>query len=209
VNRQPETGGARLVVCGLWSVVCGLSEKQQNIGRRHAFSPNHRPHTTNRAFEPTRNNTRSRLLLILITSCPQGKVSGKFDIDKMVEKFNIQRFEEIGPKPDRKGGFSMYAVVSTGGKQYRVAEGDLLRVEKIDGDVGDSVSFDRVLLVSDGEKVTVGQPVVENAAVKGRIVEQGKAKKILVFKYKRRKRYRRKQGHRQQYTAVKIDSIEG
>jgi large subunit ribosomal protein L21 len=127
----------------------------------------------------------------------------------MVGKFNIQRFEEIGQMPERKGGFSMYAVVSTGGKQYRVAQGDVLRVEKIDGDVGDSISFDRVLLVSDGEKVTVGQPVVEDAAVKGRIVEQGKAKKILVFKYKRRKRYRRMQGHRQRYTAVKIDSIEG
>jgi large subunit ribosomal protein L21 len=103
----------------------------------------------------------------------------------------------------------MYAVVSTGGKQYKVSEGDVLRVEKIAGDVGDDVSFDRVLLVSDGEELTVGQPVVEKAAVKGRIVEQGKAKKILVFKYKRRKRYRRKQGHRQPYTAVKIDSIEG
>jgi large subunit ribosomal protein L21 len=103
----------------------------------------------------------------------------------------------------------MYAVVSTGGKQYRVSEGDVLRVEKIPGEVGDEVSFDRVLLVSDGEELNIGQPVVEEAAVKARIVEQGKAKKILVFKYKRRKRYRRKQGHRQPYTAVKIDSIEG
>jgi len=111
--------------------------------------------------------------------------------------------------PDRKGGFSMYAVVSTGGKQYKVSEGDVLRVEKLPGEVGDTVSFDEVLLFSDGENVTVGQPVVDEVAVKGRIVEQGKAKKILVFKYKRRKRYRRKQGHRQPYTAVKIDSIEG
>ncbi len=103
----------------------------------------------------------------------------------------------------------MYAVVSTGGKQYKVSEGEVLRVEKIAGEVGDSVSFDRVLMYSDGEKVSVGQPVLEEVAVRGRIVEQGKAKKVLVFKYKRRKRYRRKQGHRQQYTAVKIDSIEG
>jgi large subunit ribosomal protein L21 len=103
----------------------------------------------------------------------------------------------------------MYAVVSTGGKQYKVSEGDVLRVEKLPGEVGDTVSFDEVLLFSDGENVTVGQPVVDEVAVKGRIVEQGKAKKILVFKYKRRKRYRRKQGHRQPYTAVKIDSIEG
>jgi len=111
--------------------------------------------------------------------------------------------------PGRKGGFSMYAVVSTGGKQYKVSEGDVLRVEKLPGEVGDTVSFDEVLLFSDGENVTLGQPVVDEVAVKGRIVEQGKAKKILVFKYKRRKRYRRKQGHRQPYTAVKIDSIEG
>jgi len=111
--------------------------------------------------------------------------------------------------PGRKGGFSMYAVVSTGGKQYKVSEGDVLRVEKLPGEVGDTVSFDEVLLFSDGENVTLGQPVLDEVAVKGRIVEQGKAKKILVFKYKRRKRYRRKQGHRQPYTAVKIDSIEG
>ncbi|MGD8369217.1 MAG: 50S ribosomal protein L21 [Desulfobacterales bacterium] len=103
----------------------------------------------------------------------------------------------------------MYAVVSTGGKQYKVSEGDVLRVEKIPGEVGEEVSFDRVLLVSDGQDLTVGQPIVADAAVKARILEQGKAKKILVFKYKRRKRYRRKQGHRQPYTAVRIDSIEG
>ncbi|MCF8052362.1 MAG: 50S ribosomal protein L21 [Desulfobacterales bacterium] len=102
----------------------------------------------------------------------------------------------------------MYAVVNTGGKQYKVAEGEVFRVEKLAGEVGDPVSFDRVLLFSDGEKVAVGQPALEDAAVKGHIVEQGKAKKVLVFKYKRRKRYRRKQGHRQRFTAVKIDSIE-
>ena len=102
----------------------------------------------------------------------------------------------------------MYAIVHTGGKQYKIQEGETLRVEKLAGDVGSEVLFDRVLMVGDGENVSIGQPVVENAAVKGHIVEQGKAKKILVFKYKRRKRYRRKQGHRQQFTAVKIDKIE-
>ena len=101
----------------------------------------------------------------------------------------------------------MYAVVATGGKQYRVTEGDLLRIEKIDGDVGDTVTFDRVLMVADGDALSFGQPVVENAAVRAKIVEQGRSKKTLVFKYKRRKRYRRKKGHRQAYTAVKIDSI--
>ena len=102
----------------------------------------------------------------------------------------------------------MYAVVKTGGKQYRIKTGETLRVEKIPGDVGQSVDFDQVLMLADGEKVHIGQPLVENVAVKGHIVEQGKARKIIVFKYKRRKRYRRKQGHRQPYTAIKIDSIE-
>ena len=102
----------------------------------------------------------------------------------------------------------MYAVVSTGGKQYRVQEGDILRVEKILGEVGTPITFENVLLYSDGEKMSIGQPVLENISVNGHIVEQGKAKKIIVFKYKRRKRFRRKQGHRQQFTAVKIDKIE-
>lgn len=101
----------------------------------------------------------------------------------------------------------MYAVVATGGKQYKVAEGDVLRIEKIAGNVGDTVTFDRVLMLSDGDRLSIGKPVLENAAVRAKIVEQDRAKKILVFKYKRRKRYRRKQGHRQYYTAVKIDSI--
>ncbi len=102
----------------------------------------------------------------------------------------------------------MYAVISSGGKQYKVQEGETLRVEKIAGEVGKSVSFDKVLMFSDGENITVGKPLVGNAFVNGHIIEQGKNRKVLVFKYKRRKRYRRKQGHRQQFTAVKIDSIK-
>ena len=102
----------------------------------------------------------------------------------------------------------MYAIVNTGGKQYRIKEGDVLRIEKIAGDVGADVNFDQVLMVSDGENVTIGTPILENVGVKAHIVDQGKSKKIIVFKYKRRKRYRRKQGHRQQYTAVQIDKIE-
>ena len=101
----------------------------------------------------------------------------------------------------------MYAVLTTGGKQYKVEEGDILRIEKIPGDVGTAVSFDKVLMHSDGEQVRVGTPLIDGISVSGHIVEQDKAKKILVFKYKRRKGYRRKQGHRQPYTAVKIDSI--
>ncbi len=102
----------------------------------------------------------------------------------------------------------MYAVISTGGKQYRVKKNETLRIEKIDGQVGDTVSFDRVLLFSDGENMEVGRPLLENVTVTGRIVAQDKAKKIIVFKYKRRKRYRRKQGHRQPFTAVKIEAID-
>ena len=102
----------------------------------------------------------------------------------------------------------MYAVVKTGGKQYRVQEGDILRVEKLAGDVGAEIAFEDVLLFSDGENLQVGTPNLDNVAVTGHIVEQGKAAKIIVFKYKRRKRYRRKQGHRQTFTAVKIDSIQ-
>jgi large subunit ribosomal protein L21 len=102
----------------------------------------------------------------------------------------------------------MYAVVSTGGKQYKVQKGETLRIEKIPGEVGSKVTLDQVLMVADGENIRVGQPVLEKAAVQASIVEQDKAKKILIFKYKRRKRYRRKQGHRQPYTAIRIDGIE-
>ena len=101
----------------------------------------------------------------------------------------------------------MYAVVKSGGKQYKVQEGETFRVEKLPGDVGGEITFDDVLMVADGENVQVGTPRLDNVAVKGTVVEQGQAKKIIVFKYKRRKRYRRKQGHRQQFTAVKVDSI--
>ena len=102
----------------------------------------------------------------------------------------------------------MYAVVTSGGKQYKVEEGETLQVEKIAGKVGSPVTFDQVLMISDGTDVNIGQPVLADAVVEGHIVEQGKTKKIIVFKYKRRKRYRRKQGHRQQYTAIKIDRIK-
>jgi large subunit ribosomal protein L21 len=102
----------------------------------------------------------------------------------------------------------MYAIVKTGGKQYKIHEGDIIRIEKIDGNIGNPISFDQVLMFSDGENTSIGQPILDNVTVKGHIVEQGKGNKIIVFKYKRRKRYRRKQGHRQQFTAIKIDQIE-
>ncbi|MFO8049191.1 MAG: 50S ribosomal protein L21 [Desulfosudaceae bacterium] len=101
----------------------------------------------------------------------------------------------------------MYAVVATGGKQYRVEKDQVLRIEKIPGDIGEAVSFDKILLFSDGNNLEIGQPMLDNVSVSGHIVEQRRDKKIIVFKYKRRKRYRRKNGHRQAYTAVKIDAI--
>lgn len=102
----------------------------------------------------------------------------------------------------------MYAIVETGGKQYKIREGEILRVEKLEGDVGDAVTFDKVLMVGRDEDVRIGTPVVDGALVRGQIVTQGKARKIIVFKYRRRKRYRLKRGHRQAVTAVRIDAIE-
>ena len=102
----------------------------------------------------------------------------------------------------------MYAIIGTGGKQYKIHEGEILRVEKIPGEAGDFVSFDQVLMFSDGKTVNIGRPLLDNVVVKGHIVQQEKAKKIIVFKYKKRKRYRKTQGHRQQLTVVMIDNIE-
>jgi large subunit ribosomal protein L21 len=101
----------------------------------------------------------------------------------------------------------MYAVIRTGGKQYKVQENQILRVEKLDGTEGSQIEFDDVLMYSDGENITLGTPRVETASVKAHIIEQGRTKKTLVFKYKRRKGFRRMKGHRQHYTEIKIDSI--
>ena len=101
----------------------------------------------------------------------------------------------------------MYAIIRTGGKQYQVSPGERLRVEKIDGNVGDSVELSEVLLVGDGELVKIGRPTLEGAKVTARIVGQGKAGKVLVFKKKRRKGYRVKRGHRQLFTALEIGDI--
>ncbi|MCA9529958.1 MAG: 50S ribosomal protein L21 [Myxococcales bacterium] len=100
----------------------------------------------------------------------------------------------------------MYAVIQTGGKQYRVAEGDTIRVEKLSGDVGSEIELDRVLMVG-GERVEVGKPTVAGAKVVAEIVAQDRAKKIIVFKMKRRKGYRRHNGHRQPYTELRIKSL--
>ena len=100
----------------------------------------------------------------------------------------------------------MYAVIKTGGKQYRVSEGDRLRGEKLPGEPGAQVTFDEVLMIG-GEKVAIGTPVVKGAKVRAEIVTQGRDKKVIVFKFRRRKNYRRKRGHRQPFTELKITGI--
>lgn len=102
----------------------------------------------------------------------------------------------------------MYAVIRSGGKQRRVMPGDTLKIEKIPGAIGDTVTFGEVLLAGDGDVVTVGKPIVENTSVSGVITRQARGKKITVFKYKRRKGFRRKKGHRQAFTQVEIRSID-
>lgn len=101
----------------------------------------------------------------------------------------------------------MYAIIKTGGKQYKVSEGDLVRVEKLAYGVGETVDFDQVLLVSNDGELKVGSPIVEGAKVSATVEDQNKDKKIVVYKYKPKKQYRKKHGHRQPYTLVKINSI--
>ena len=101
----------------------------------------------------------------------------------------------------------MHAIIETGGKQYKVAEGDTLFIEKLPVEAGETVTFDKVLAVLDGDKATFGAPVVDGAKVTASVVKNGKGKKIIVFKYKPKKGYRRKQGHRQPYTKVTIGKI--
>ena len=101
----------------------------------------------------------------------------------------------------------MYAILKTGGKQYKVSEGDVVFIEKMDAAEGETVTFDKVLVVADGENVNVGAPTVAGATVTAKVEKQGKAKKIYVFKMKRKKNYRRKKGHRQPFTKVTIEKI--
>ncbi len=102
----------------------------------------------------------------------------------------------------------MNAIIVTGGKQYKVAEGDTLYIEKLNAEAGDKVTFDKVLAVLDGDKATFGKPTVSGASVEANVVKNGKGKKVLVFKYKPKKNYRRRQGHRQPYTKVEITKVQ-
>jgi large subunit ribosomal protein L21 len=101
----------------------------------------------------------------------------------------------------------MYAVIATGGKQYRVSEGAVLRIEKLDADEGSNIEFDRVLLVGDGDTISVGKPFLEGGKVQATVMSQGKGRKVEIIKFRRRQNYRRTKGHRQQFTQVKITGI--
>ena len=101
----------------------------------------------------------------------------------------------------------MYAVIKTGGKQYRVAAGEKLKIEQIPADVGSEIVLDQVLMVSDGDNVMLGSPLVSGAAVKATVVAHGRGEKIKIFKMRRRKHYQKHQGHRQNYTEIRVDAI--
>jgi large subunit ribosomal protein L21 len=101
----------------------------------------------------------------------------------------------------------VYAVIKSGGKQYRVSKGDTLRVESLPGEPGDEVAFESILIVSDGDSVRVGEPMLSDAVVKAELLHHGRAKKVEILKFKRRKHHMKRQGHRQDYTAVKITEI--
>ena len=126
---------------------------------------------------------------------------------------SFHRKEGFLPAPDSEPVIkerqvqSMHAIIVTGGKQYKVAEGDTLYIEKLNAEAGDTITFDQVLAVLNGETATFGAPVVEGASVTANVVKNGKGKKVLVFKYKPKKNYRRRQGHRQPYTKVEITKI--
>ena len=101
----------------------------------------------------------------------------------------------------------MYAVIKTGGKQYRVTQGETLKIETVAGDVGSAIVLDKVLMVGNGDKVTVGKPLLAGATVKATIVANGRHDKVKIFKMRRRKHYQKHQGHRQNYTEIRIDGI--
>ena len=103
----------------------------------------------------------------------------------------------------------MYAVIKTGGKQYKVAAGDKLKVEKLVGEVGSKVVIDKILMLADGDAVTIGSPLIVGAKVNATVVSHGRSDKVMIFKFRRRKHYRKTQGHRQSYTEILIDDVNG
>ena len=113
------------------------------------------------------------------------------------------------PASRRVKGFTMYAVIKNGGKQYRVASGEKLKIEQIAAGVGAEIVLDQVLMVADGEKISLGTPLVSGASVKAKVLSQGLGDKVRIFKLRRRKHYRKSQGHRQNYTEIEILGIAG
>lgn len=161
-------------------------------------------------------NKKSRKadLIELILAENKGKGEESTEKEKPAKKVSSEakdaepkKSTKKSPKADESPVYSGYAIIRTGGKQYQVSAGSLVRVEKISGNVGDTVELKDVLAVIDGDNARIGQPIVEGAVVTATIVEQDKAKKVLVFKKKRRKGYRVKTGHRQMFTALKISDI--
>ena len=141
------------------------------------------------------------LFCVIITNCNRIIQGSKSLIKFRYLKFKVSEYT-------RKGRcFRIYAVIEACGKQYKVAEGDVVFFEKLDAEEGKKVTFENVVLVSDEGKVEVGAPYVKGIKVEGKVVAHGKGKKIIVFKYKPKKNYRRKQGHRQPYTKVEIKKI--
>ena len=110
-------------------------------------------------------------------------------------------------EPVNKGVKYMQAIIVTGGKQYKVAEGDVLFIEKLEAEAGETITFDQVLAILDGDNATFGAPTVEGASVEATVVKNGKGKKVRIFKYNPKKGYRKRQGHRQPYTKVQISAI--
>jgi len=158
-------------------------------------------------------NKKSRKadLLALLLEEIKGKDAGASEKEsKAAPESKETKGKKESPKPAAKKEapvFSGYAIIRTGGKQYQVSPGSLLRVEKLSGNIGDTVELKDVLAVVDDNDTRIGQPTVEGAVVTATIVEQDKAKKVLVFKKKRRKGYRVKRGHRQMFTALRISDI--
>jgi len=108
----------------------------------------------------------------------------------------------------RRGVFDMYAIIATGGKQYKVAPGEVLQIEKLTAEVGSSVEFDQVLMIAEGDNIQIGTPYLKGTKVIGEVSEQGRGDKINIIKFRRRKHYMRRQGHRQYFTAVKVKEIK-
>ncbi|KAG1647832.1 50S ribosomal protein L21 [Nymphon striatum] len=121
----------------------------------------------------------------------------------IVSPIMLDSFERVNQ------GKNMYAVIKTGGKQYKVAAGDYLKVEKLNGEVGSKVVIDKVVMIADGDDVKIGSPLVAGAKVNATVLSHGKGDKVMIFKFHRRKHYRKTQGHRQSYTEIQIDDING